>query len=100
MTTTTCLMDEPAFLRKAMAVLQRQAWEAQFTTDGPQEHFVLTYTGTGAGAPRYVACKTSAWGEHFTDWEPVATIHEDGTIRPENISGEFSDLLTAGHGEQ
>lgn len=83
MNPSQALLDDPAFNHVYIGALQHQLWEARHVEGGTEDHVILTYHGTGTGAPKYLARTARRWQDHpEAGWHVVAHIHADGTITP------------------
>ena len=77
------LLDDKAFLKSYIAVLQSQLWQAAHVEGGAEERGILAYRGTGTGAPKFTARSARHWAEHPEHgWHVVAHIDAAGHIRP------------------
>lgn len=77
------LLEDHAFTRCYVAVLQSHLWQEQHVKGGAEDHVILAYYGTATGAPKFLARAARRWAEHpEAGWHVVAQVNADGTITP------------------
>lgn len=78
----THFIDDQAFWEHVAAARDHQDYQRQYTSVGPQPHVIVSYSGTGYGAPKYRCLSASDWERHQEyGWEIIATVDAAGEVQ-------------------